>query len=80
MDQESIFRDIVSEYDLEAPDKNLSADFEHVWTVKKDRMETATGASWTDLGWRQRSLQGATVGGRPSGRRMRKCFRAQTYD
>ena len=37
--------------------KNMSADTEHEWRVKKNRMEMATGATVTDLGWSQRSLQ-----------------------
>ena len=57
MAQESMFWEVVSENVLEVPDKNLSADYEHVWRVQKDRMESAMGAAWTDLAWSQRSLQ-----------------------
>ena len=57
MAQEGMFWEIVSENVLEALAKDMSADTEHEWRVKKKKMEMTTGATWTDLGWGQRSLQ-----------------------
>ena len=45
-----MFWEIVSEDVLEAPDKNVSADYEREWRVKKDEMEKATGTVWPDFG------------------------------
>ena len=57
MVQESMFWDIAPENVLEAPVEHLSADCGRHWRIKKDRMESATGATWADVGRSPRQLQ-----------------------
>ena len=48
MAHESMFWEIVPEDVFEALAEHMSADYGREWRTKKDRMETATGATCTD--------------------------------
>ena len=57
MAQESMFWEIVPESVFGVPGELTSAGCECEWRVKKDKMEGATGGTWTELEWSRRPLQ-----------------------
>ena len=57
MAQEDMIWKLVQEHVIGQPAESTSADYELMWRVKKDKMEVATGVTWTESEWGPRALQ-----------------------
>ena len=57
MAQEDMFWKLVLEDVIGKPAEFTSEDFGFMWRVKKDKMEGATGVTWTESEWCPRTLQ-----------------------
>ena len=57
MAQEGMFWRLVLKDVIETPAEFTSADYGFTWKIKQDKMEVATGGTWTKHDWGPRTLQ-----------------------